>query len=139
LDYPAGEPRDVLMVSCEDDPEDTIVPRLIAARPDLRRVHFLKGVKTGKGRPAPFSLLHLPELEQTLTENLAIKLVIIDPAGAYVGATVMDDHKDSQLRALLGPPAPRPEGRSRSRPARDRRPLTRKGNGRRASCGGCWS
>jgi hypothetical protein len=29
--------------------------------------------------------------------------VVIDPAGAYVGATGMDDHKDSQLRSLLGP------------------------------------
>src|SRR5262249_53700947 len=27
----------------------------------------------------------------------------IDPAGAYVSASGVDDHKDSQLRALLGP------------------------------------
>jgi hypothetical protein len=104
LDYPAAEPCDVLLISCEDDPEDTIVPRLIAAGADRKRVHFLKGVKAGKGKkPLPFPLLNVGELEQTLADNPQIKLVVIDPAGAYVGATGMDDHKDSQLRALLGP------------------------------------
>jgi RecA-family ATPase len=103
LDYPEGEPCDVLLISCEDDPEDTIAPRLLAAGADLGRVHFLQGVKQAKGKPAPFSLLHYQQLEKTLADNPTIKLVVIDPAGAYIGGTGVDDHKDSELRSLLGP------------------------------------
>ena len=32
-----------------------------------------------------------------------IRAVVIDPAGAYIGKAGIDDHKDSELRALLGP------------------------------------
>src|SRR6187200_906344 len=38
------EPADVLMLSAEDDPADTLVPRLIAAGADLKRVSFISGV-----------------------------------------------------------------------------------------------
>src|SRR5262249_53974565 len=31
------------------------------------------------------------------------RLVVIDPAGAYIGRAGCDDYKDSELRALLGP------------------------------------
>src|SRR5688572_19661070 len=39
------EPGGVLMLSAEDDPDDTIVPRLMAAGADLERITFLDGVR----------------------------------------------------------------------------------------------
>lgn len=47
-DYEAPEPCDVLLISCEDDFEDTVVPRLIAAEADLKRVHRVNGVRDPK-------------------------------------------------------------------------------------------
>src|SRR5450631_839388 len=38
-------PGDVLMCSAEDDPGDTIVPRLMAAGADLKRIDFFDGVR----------------------------------------------------------------------------------------------
>lgn len=103
LKYAPPPPSDVLLISCEDDFEDTVVPRLLAAGADLSRVHRVDGVPTADGKPAPFSLLHYQQLEHELEKRPAVRLVVIDPAGAYVGRSGVDDHKDSELRALLGP------------------------------------
>jgi hypothetical protein len=103
LDYKAPQPGKVLLISCEDDLEDTVVPRLLAAGADLDRVLKVDGIKTRSGKPAPFSLAHFEALERELEANPDILLVVIDPAGAYIGRAGIDDHKDSELRALLGP------------------------------------
>ena len=101
--YIPPPPADVLLISCEDDFEDTIVPRLLANGADLSRVHRVDGVKTPDGKPAPFSLAHYLQLEEHLEDNPKVRLVVIDPAGAYIGRAGVDDHKDSELRSLLGP------------------------------------
>jgi hypothetical protein len=101
LDYQAEGPADVLLVNCEDDMADTVVPRLLAAGADLTRVYQVNGIKTRDGKAAPFSLAHYQRLEEELQARPDVRLVIIDPAGAYIGKT--DDHKDSELRGLLGP------------------------------------
>jgi hypothetical protein len=44
-------------------------------------------------------------MERHLADHPEIRLVIIDPAGAYIGRTGIDDNRDSELRALLGPMA----------------------------------
>jgi hypothetical protein len=51
----AGE---VLLISCEDDFGDTVMPRLLALDADLSKIHRVDGVPTKKGKPAPFSLAH---------------------------------------------------------------------------------
>ena len=63
----------------------------------------MEGIRTKEGKPAPFSLAHYQALERELEKNPEIRLVIIDPAGAYIGRAGCDDHRDSELRALLGP------------------------------------
>ncbi|QIK38100.1 AAA family ATPase [Caldichromatium japonicum] len=45
---------DVLIWSAEDDPADTITPRLMAGGADLRRIHFIADVKGVDGEPRPF-------------------------------------------------------------------------------------
>ncbi|HET6574063.1 MAG TPA: AAA family ATPase [Fimbriiglobus sp.] len=103
LTYFPYPPADVLLISCEDDYEDTIVPRLLASGANLGRVRRVDGVQTPDGSPAPFSLAHFRQLEEELEDHPDVRLVVIDPAGAYIGRAGVDDHKDSELRALLGP------------------------------------
>jgi hypothetical protein len=105
LEYPDPLQGDVLLISCEDDYEDTVLPRLLAAGADVSRVHRVDGVRGNDGKLLPFSMAHYERMEQHLAANPDIRLVIIDPAGAYIGRTGIDDHRDSELRALLGPMA----------------------------------
>ena len=46
-----GEPADVLIISAEDDPEDTIKPRLYVAGADMARVHVISMRSIIHGRP----------------------------------------------------------------------------------------
>jgi hypothetical protein len=94
---------EALLINCEDDVADTVVPRLMAVSADMTKVHWLDGVRHADGGLTPFSLSHFRELEAELGRHPGIRLVVIDPAGAFIGNTGIDDHKDSDLRALLGP------------------------------------
>jgi hypothetical protein len=103
LDYPPVQGR-ALMASCEDDREDTVVPRLRACGADLERVDFLDGVEAEGGeRLAAWSLAHHEALEAYLKECRDVRLVVIDPAAAFAGRAGVDGYKDAELRALLGP------------------------------------
>ncbi len=99
---PAGG---VVIVSAEDDSEDTIVPRLIAARADRDRVNILEGTElTGDdGSPVErvFTLEQLGPLEDAIRRTEECRLVIIDPAPAYLGSA--DSHRNAEVRAVLAP------------------------------------
>jgi hypothetical protein len=101
--YERRQPGEVFIISCEDDFGDTIVPRLVALGADLTKVHRVDGIRTKTGKPAPFSLAHYESLKRELERRPSVRLVVIDPAGAYIGRAGCDDHKDSELRSLLGP------------------------------------
>jgi DNA primase len=102
LDDPDSIRGETLLIQCEDDWEDTVLPRLLALGADLAKIHRQEGIRGCDGKVMPFCLAHYAALEKTLEENPVIKLVVIDPAGAYIGSGI-DDHKDSELRSLLGP------------------------------------
>lgn len=98
------KPGHVLMLSAEDDAEDTIVPRLIAAGADLDRVTFLDGVRQqGKSEDTqvPVALdLHLEAVERMLEiASPRITLLIVDPLSAYMGKA--DSHNNAEVRSLL--------------------------------------
>jgi len=101
---PSRQPGSVILLSAEDDVADTIRPRLEAAGADLRRVVILQSVwRPGPSgtTDGPFSLAaDLDALEGVIQRTGDVRLVIIDPLGAYLGRT--DSHKDSQVRSLLG-------------------------------------
>jgi putative DNA primase/helicase len=98
----ATEPADVIMIQNEDDVEDTVVPRLIAAGADLSRVHFLTGIaaydKTGV---RPFTLEDVWAIEKLADGLGRLRLVTIDPVGSYCGRA--DAHRDAEVRGLLMP------------------------------------
>jgi hypothetical protein len=105
LDVAPMPPCDVLLIGCEDDYADTVVPRLLAAGADLSRAFKVDGVKDPDGKVLPFSLAYYQAMEEELKQRPKVRLVVIDPAGAYIGRTGVDDHKDSELRSLLDPMA----------------------------------
>jgi hypothetical protein len=102
LSYTAPDPCEVLLISCEDDIADTIMPRLLAHGANPGRVRRIEE-RDQSGKVQEFTLAAYRRLESTLQRHPDIRLVVIDPAGAYVGRTGCNDHRDSELRALLAP------------------------------------
>ncbi len=100
-DYsPAGN---VLFISGEDDPADTIKPRLLAAGADLDRVFFWSGLmetnRNGRERQLAIALdQHVGQLRQLAVKH-SIRMVVIDPITAFLGGA--DSHKNAEVRALL--------------------------------------
>jgi putative DNA primase/helicase len=106
VDGARAERGSVIIMSAEDDPEDTIRPRLEAAGADLSRCHVIGAVrdqdKNGRDRMRGFSLVDdLPRLEAALGKIEDVALVIIDPITAYLGDT--DSHHNAEVRAVLAP------------------------------------
>jgi putative DNA primase/helicase len=90
---------DVLMWSGEDDPADTLVPRLAAAGADLQRVHFVRSVTDENGEMQPFDPAHdIPLLGERLAEMRGASLLIVDP---IVCAVSGDAHRVNDVRRNL--------------------------------------
>ena len=94
---------DVLILSAEDDLQDTIRPRLDAAGADVRRVQVIEAVaittEDGVQRKM-FSLVKdLAALDDVLADMPDCKLLTVDPISAYMDGT--DSHKNTDVRALL--------------------------------------
>jgi hypothetical protein len=92
----------VILLSAEDDPADTIKPRLLAAGADTAKVSVLRGMKYDDGREGHFSLAaDLDKLARELEKLPDVRLIIIDPVSAYMGRT--DSHVNAAVRAMLAP------------------------------------
>ncbi len=89
----------VLIWSGEDDPSDTLAPRLKAMGADMSQVYFVVGVKEGTGN-RPFD----PATDMAaLAEAVAVikpVLLIVDP---IVSAVAGDSHKNTETRRALQP------------------------------------
>src|SRR5262249_54102441 len=76
LDYDAPPACECLIVCCEDDYADTVVPRLITAGADLGKVYSVDGVRTKAGKPVPFTLAHYQAIERELEQRPGVKFVV---------------------------------------------------------------
>lgn len=110
-DHPDGTPCErggVLLVCAEDDAADTIRPRLDGAGADVTKVHILRAVRRisrdGRLAECAFTLDDLGSLEAAMRSVPDLKLVIIDPAGSYMGGDI-DSHRDTEIRSVLAPVA----------------------------------
>jgi hypothetical protein len=95
-----------VILSAEDDPSDTLRPRLEAAEADLSKVYILDAVLddsiTNGGSPRAFNLrTDLDRLAVMLEEIGGASLIVIDPITAYLGDA--DSHKNAEIRSLLSP------------------------------------
>jgi putative DNA primase/helicase len=109
-DWPDGArscaPSNVIMLAAEDVIEMTLVPRLIAAGADMKRVKFVTEIKPIKhpelGRTFMLTPSDIALLEKLIKEWDA-KLVTIDPITAYFSAKGGDQHKAGDVRSQIGP------------------------------------
>jgi len=92
---------DVLMLVTEDDLNDTVKPRLMAAGADMDRVQVITGVEKGDDR-RDFALdTDIKELRKLLQANLKIRLLIVDPISSFLGSA--DLNKEKEVRRVLTP------------------------------------
>jgi putative DNA primase/helicase len=98
---------DVILLSCEDDPADTIRPRLDAAGANVKRIHHISMIREknhdgSEIESRAFSLKRdINELGKCLEKFPDCKLVVIDPITAYSDG--VDTHKNADVRSLLAP------------------------------------
>lgn len=93
-------PGNVLIWSGEDDPADTLLPRLIASGADRTRCYFVSGTRID-GEVEPFDPARdMAALEEQAVAIGGIKLLIVDPV---VSAVAGDSHKNTEVRRALQP------------------------------------
>jgi len=96
----------VIFLSAEDDPADTIKPRLMAAGADTNKCYVIDAIPDTSKDGAPclrsFNLQSdLARLETMIEAIGDVAMVVIDPISAYLGGT--DSHKNAEVRAALAP------------------------------------
>lgn len=100
-DGSAGRVGSAVLLSAEDDADDTIVPRLIACGADRSKAAMLTAVRTN-GEERSFCLdRDIAALDCAIAETGAT-LVVIDPVTAYLGVSI-DAHVDADIRRVLTP------------------------------------
>ena len=91
----------VLIYSTEDDPADTLKPRLIANGADVSKVSIISGRTNEKGELEPFDPSRdFPKIEEYIKANPDVKLLMIDP---IISAVSGDMNKANDVRKSLQP------------------------------------
>ena len=101
--WPDGSrPRigNVVIWSGEDDPADTLIPRLALSGADLSRVYFIMDVREGNEIRSFDPSRDMEPLRRKLTEIGGVRLLIVDP---IVSAIAGDSHKNAEVRRGLQP------------------------------------
>lgn len=94
------EAGNVLIWSGEDDPADTLLPRLLAAGADRNKCFFVSGSRIG-GEVQPFDPAQdMARLLAAVKQIGGIKMLIVDPV---VSAVTGDSHKNTEVRRALQP------------------------------------
>jgi hypothetical protein len=93
-----AEPGETLLLTAEDDIEDTIKPRMVSLEADTSKIHCVRGIQAGKDQKT-FVVDQTEILGQYLQEHPKIRLIIIDPIAAYIGGA--DDNSDPEVRQAL--------------------------------------
>ncbi|MDB6060517.1 MAG: hypothetical protein JWM78_620 [Verrucomicrobiaceae bacterium] len=96
---PCRIPGNVLIWSSEDDPADTLIPRLIAAGANLNRVHIIQGAVASDGESVPFDPANdIAMLHRAVDKLGGAALLMVDPIVSAVGG---DMHKANDVRRSL--------------------------------------
>lgn len=87
----------IVIWSGEDDPADTLIPRLAQSGADLSRVYFVADVFEGSERRSFDPAKDMEPLRQKLEEIGDVRLLIVDP---IVSAIAGDSHKTRRCGAV---------------------------------------
>ncbi|MCY1286328.1 AAA domain protein [compost metagenome] len=90
----------VLVWSGEDDPADTLLPRLIAAGADKSRVYFVSGTRVNGEIDSFDPARDMATLQAEAARIGNVRLIIVDPV---VSAVTGDSHKNTETRRALQP------------------------------------
>lgn len=90
----------VLIWSGEDDPADTLLPRLMAMGADIDRIFFVTGSRVNGELTTFDPARDLHQLLQAIKDIGGIVLLIVDP---IVSAVTGDSHKNTEVRRALQP------------------------------------
>lgn len=90
----------VVIWSGEDDPADTLIPRLALSGADLSRVYFVADIREGAERRSFDPARDMEPLHRKLAQIGGVRLLIVDP---IVSAIVGDSHKNAEVRRGLQP------------------------------------
>jgi len=90
----------VVIWSGEDDPADTLIPRLALSGADLSRVYFIADIRDGGERRSFDPARDMEPLRRKLVEIGCVRLLIVDP---IVSAISGDSHKNAEVRRGLQP------------------------------------
>ena len=95
-----------MLITTEDDPNDTIRPRLDAHNANVSKIHLLRGINVQKPNAEPdesaFTLKDVDQLAEAIRKVKDCRLVVIDPVGSFIGKGT-DAHRDNEVRSLLTP------------------------------------
>ena len=95
-----SEAGNVLIWSGEDDPADTLLPRLLVAGADRAKCFFISGSRIG-GEVQPFDpAKDMDRLLAAVKQIGGIKMLVVDPV---VSAVTGDSHKNTEVRRALQP------------------------------------
>jgi hypothetical protein len=101
--WPDGSraPRgNVIIWSGEDDPADTLLPRLVASGADVERVFFVGDVAHGEERRPFDPAKDMEPLREAIVKAGGCVLIVVDP---IVSAVAGDSHKNADTRRALQP------------------------------------
>jgi hypothetical protein len=96
-----GATGGALLISAEDDADDTITPRLIAAGADLTRTRILRTIKTGDGERQIEIPADIPAIREAALSVDAV-LIVIDPLMAFLAGGT-NTWRDQDVRRALEP------------------------------------
>ena len=96
----------VIILNAEDDPADTIIPRLKANNADLSKIEIIYGAASNTMSHDKIALhfdlsKDLKQLDNMLNDLKHIALVIVDSITAFLGS--IDGHINSDVRGMLAP------------------------------------
>ena len=90
----------VVIWSGEDDPADTLIPRLALSGADLSRIYFIGDVREGNEQRSFDPAKDMEPLQRKLSEIGDVRLLVVDP---IVSAIAGDSHKNAEVRRGLQP------------------------------------
>ena len=94
------KPANICLLSGEDDMEDTIVWRLMAAGADLSRVSHIQCALDDTDEEVPFTIPRDLKLLEQHVLDWGAALIIVDVLNEYLDERV-DGHKDQSVRRVL--------------------------------------